>query len=681
MTTVQIQLLGEPRISIIGQSEIRLPTRKAQALLIYLASPPGVARSRDQLAGFLWSRNAEEQARTNLRQNLSRLRKALGDANQAVAADAHEIKLIPALVETDTSTFEGLARQSDAASWEAAAALLKGEYAAGFNIVEPNFEEWIASERRRVSDLAVGMLSRLLAHYEAAESHDDAATTAMKLLTMDALQEPAHQSLMRALANQGRFEAALQQYKICRDLLRKELDIDPSDEIRALNEEISRRRVTVRHVPYAPAVETEGLIRVIDGSAGNRKPVAPNMPPQLNGLNLSVPERPSIVILPFNNLTPEADQDHLAEGIRIDIQAALVKITGIFLIAAGSANAMRGHDAMAAGDALGVRYVLQGSIRRSGSQLRISAELIDVREGHAIWTETYDRLFTDGFDVQDEIIGNIVKSLDVKLLRGEQAAVWHKTLTNRDALESFYKGVGEFFKMQKDSMVRARQAFEAVDRMQPNISVGATWVALCHWFDAFKGWRSKPSTCLKMAGDWAEKAVSMDDPDGQAHMVQSHVHLMNRRVDDALIVGREAVQLRPNCTNANGFFANVLHFCGEQRDAIDHVTWAIRYSPVYPPFFADVLSQALLFNGDFDAAIAVAGESLRISPDGQTARLVMIAANWELGEYEQARQIGERVLASDSTFSIKRFSELQPYRNPVDLQNYVTKIKSAGLTE
>ena len=230
-------------------------------------------------------------------------------------------------------------------------------------------------------------------------------------------------------------------------------------------------------------------------------------------------------------------------------------------------------------------------------------------------------------------------------------------------------------------MARARHAFEAVDRMQPNISMGATWVALCHWFDAFKGWRSEPSTCLKMAGDWAEKAVSMDDPDGQAHMVQSHVHLMNRRFDDALIVGRKAVQLRPNCTNANGFFANVLHFCGEQRDAIDHVTWAIRYSPVYPPFFADVLSQALLFNGDFDAAIAVAGESLRINPDGQTARLVMIAANCELGEYEQARQIGDRVLASDSTFSIKRFSELQPYRNPVDLQNYVTKIKSAGLTE
>lgn len=679
MTTLRIQLLGEPCISVTGQSDVRLPTRKAQALLIYLACPPGVARSRDHLAGLLWSRNADEQARTNLRQNLSRLRKSLGSAKEAVVADAHEIELISDIVETDTSTFEGLVQQSDVASWEAAAALLNGEFAAGFNINEPGFEEWIAVERRRVSELAIGTLGRLLKHYEAENDHDNAAATARKLLAMDPLQEPVHQSLMRALANQDRFEAALQQYKICRDLLRKELDIDPGDGIRSLNDEISRRRAAVRHVPNAPAVETEGLIRVLGEGRSDAKTLAPNLPPQLQGLNLSAPERPSIVILPFNNLTTDAGQEHLAEGVRIDIQAALVKITGIFLIAAGSANAVRGYDAQTAGHALGVRYALQGSIRRAGSILRISAELIDVEDGQAIWTETYDRQFDDGFEVQDEIVAKIIIALDVKLLRGEHAAVWHKTLKNRDALENFYKGVQEFFKLQKDSMVRARRAFEAVDRIQPNVSIGATWVAMCHWFDAFKGWRNDPSKCLEKAGDWAEKAVAMDDPDGQAHMVLSHVHLMNRRFDDALIVGREAVQLRPNCTNANGFFANVLHFCGEQRDAIDHVTWAIRYSPIYPPFFADVLSQALLFEGDCDAAIAVAGESLRLNPDGQTPHLVMIASHWKQGDYSQARRIAERLIAAAPTFSLQKFAKLQPYRNPGDLNNYVAKLKSAGL--
>ena len=233
---------------------------------------------------------------------------------------------------------------------------------------------------------------------------DKAADIACKLLTFDPLQERVHQSLIRALARQERYESALQQYKQCRDLFRKELGIDPGDDTRALREEIARDRETQRHAPNAPAVETEDLIRVPGGQPPKEAAQGPNLPPQLQGLDLRVPERPSIVILPFDNLTGDAESNHLAEGIRIDIQAALVKITGIFLIAIGSANAMRGRDSQGAGEALGVRYALQGSLRRSGSKLRISAELIDVQAGNAIWTETYDCQFDDGFDVQDEII-------------------------------------------------------------------------------------------------------------------------------------------------------------------------------------------------------------------------------------------------------------------------------------
>jgi tetratricopeptide (TPR) repeat protein len=162
-------------------------------------------------------------------------------------------------------------------------------------------------------------------------------------------------------------------------------------------------------------------------------------------------------------------------------------------------------------------------------------------------------------------------------------------------------------------------------------------------------------------------------------MVLSHVHLMNRRFDDALIVGREAIRLRPNCTNANGFFGNVLHFCGEQRDAIEHVTWAIRYSPVYPPFFADVLALAFLFDGSVDAAMAVAGESLRLNPSGATPRLVLIAGHNERGQFAEAREVGERLLASDPGFSIRQFAERQPYRDKADFEKFLTRLNPAGL--
>ena len=543
----------------------------------------------------------------------------------------------------------------------------------------PPFEEWIATGRRRVSELAIAALGRLLAHYEDQNDPDKVAFLAGKLLAIDPLQERVHQSFMRALADQDRFESALQQYKTCRDLLRKELAIEPSEEMRALQAEIARRRDAVRRAPSAPAVETGGLLRILGDKPSAVTAVAANMPPQLQGLDLTVPERPSIVILPFENLTGDADSSHLTEGIRIDIQAALVKITGIFIIAAGSANAMRGRDTLSAGKALGVSYVLHGSLRRSGPRLRISAELIDVHSGNAIWTESYDRQFDDGFDVQDEIIGEIITALDVKLLRGEQAAVWHRTLKYRDALECFYKGVQEFFKMGREPILRARKHFETVDRKQPAVSIGATWIALCHWFDAFKAWGDDPAGSLQLAGEWAQRAFRMEDADGQAHTVLSHVHLMSRQFDDALIVGRDAIRLRPNCTNANGFFANVLHFCGEQSDAIEHVTWAIRYSPVYPPFFADVLALAYLFDGGLDAAMAMASESLRLNGAGTTARLVLIAAYSERGEFAQAREIGSQILAADDSFSLGRFAALQPYRNPADLERFVSSLSSAGL--
>lgn len=679
MTKLVLELLGEPRISTPDTHALRLPTKKSLALLIYLASPPGVPRSRDQLAGLLWGRSAQDQARSSLRQNLARLRKSLGGAKDAILADAQQIELDPECAEIDTSRFEGLLSGSGVEALAEASGLIRGEFARGLYINEDGFDEWITNERRRISELAVSGLSRLLSHYEEQNDFDHATAIACMLLTFDPLQERVHQSLMRSLAQQERYESALQQYKQCRDLLRQELDIDPGDETRALREEIARKRQTQRHAANAPAVETEGLIRVLGAKRPQQTPVAPDLPPQLQGLDLSTPKRPSIVILPFDNLTGNAENDHLAEGIRIDIQAALVKITGLFIIAAGSANAMRGRDALTAGKALSVNYVLQGSLRRSASKLRISAELIDVQSANAVWTDSYDRQFDDGFEVQDEIIGEIITALDVKLLRGEQAAVWHKTLKDRDALECFYKGVHEFFKMSKEPIGRARNYFEIVDKKQPSVSIGATWVALCHWFDAFKGWGSDPAGSLVQAGVWSQKAVQMEDADGQAHMVLSYVHLMNRRFDDSLIVGREAIRLRPNCTNANGFFANVLHYCGEQPDAIEHVTWAIRYSPVYPPFFADVLALALLFDGSFDAAMAVAGESLRLNPSGTTPRLVLIAAHNERGQFTEGREVGERLLAAEPGFSIKRFAERQPYRVKADLNNFLARLNSAGL--
>ena len=602
-------------------------------------------------------------------------------AGDAILVESHSVTLLPQAVDSDVATFESLIAKEDPVSLAAAVELLGGPFALGLATKEDEFEEWLRAERTRLAELSITGLGALLRRCEGEADFETGAVIARKLLAVDPLQEAVHRSLMHCLAGVERYESALQQYKACRDLLRKELNIPPSPKTEALNEEIARRRLHGKQIVYAPAVETSGLIQVIERDATDGSPLPAGVPPQLARLNLKPPERPSIVILPFRTLTGRAEDDHIAEGLRIDIQAALVKITGLMLIAAGSANAFRGAAPDHAAKALGVGYVLDGGVRRSGDDLRISCELIDGRARQTVWSEVFDCRLDESVDVQDRIVDRIVTALDVKLLHGEQARVWHKTLKDRQSLQLFYKGVDEFFKMQKPSNARARELFEAVDERQPNVSIGATWAALCHWFDAFKRWSPDPSASLERAGDWARKAVVMEDADGQAHMVLSHVHLLNRRFDDALIVGREAVALRPNCTNANGFFGNVLHYCGEQSDAIDHVTWAIRYSPVYPPLFADILALAYLLTEENPAAIALASESLRINPSGTTARLVLAAAHQSLGNLGEARSLGAEILSADPAFALGAFAKQQPYRNEADKTNFTAKLRAAGLPE
>lgn len=402
-------------------------------------------------------------------------------------------------------------------------------------------------------------------------------------------------------------------------------------------------------------------------------------PPQLQSLVMPLPDHPSVAVLPFNDLTGTDDRRYLAEGLRIDIQNALVKISGLFLIAVGSANAFRNSDPVHAGERLGVANVLHGAVRASGSTIRLDVQLIDVASRQVLWAERFEQTLDDTFAVQDEIAREVVTALDVRLVGGEQARVWRKTLRDVEALDHFYRGIEDFFRMEKEAMSRARRRFESVDRIQPQVPIGATWLAFAHWFDAFRRWTDDPRRSFALAGEWAAKAIAMEDADGQAHTVMGHVHLLDRNFDQALAVAQQAVAIRPNCTNANGFFANVLHFCGDQIRAIEHIKRAMRFSPVYPLFFAGILAAAYRADGQRAAAIIVAQEMLRLSPRDIQSRLALAACyavdGWQAG----AQAMADEILQIEPEFSVTAFAEAQPYRDANLLQSYVSELRDAGL--
>lgn len=404
------------------------------------------------------------------------------------------------------------------------------------------------------------------------------------------------------------------------------------------------------------------------------------LPRPLQNAKLSLPEKPSIVLLPFRNLSGDDERDFLAEGLRIDVQNALTKVSGVFLIAAGSANALRGASAQEAGAGLGVQYALQGTVRTAGNRVRVTAELTDTVAGQVVWSEQFDRTLDDAFELQDEIAARILTAMNVKLVAGEQAKVWHKTLKDLKALELFYKGVHAFFQMDRDEMVSARQCFEMVAQLHPEVATGTTWVALTHWFDIQRGWAESPEISRNLACEWAEKATAMEDADGQAQTVLSHVQLMNGNFDAALAAGREAIETRPACANANGFYANVLHYCGEQDDAIRHINLAMRYHPLNPPFFKNVLAAAYLAKGELDSTISTAKQTIQSAPSDIVARLVLTSAYEQSKQHEEAEAIASEIKQLDPAFSVTRFASSQFYRSPEYMDQLATDLRSAGLS-
>ncbi|MGQ0525102.1 MAG: winged helix-turn-helix domain-containing protein [Betaproteobacteria bacterium] len=401
--------------------------------------------------------------------------------------------------------------------------------------------------------------------------------------------------------------------------------------------------------------------------------------PQLQCGSSAQPREPSIVLLPFDALGNDELAAELAEGLRIDIQNALVKIARIRLIAAASANAFRGKSPELAAESLGVRYVLHGVVQMVESRARVFVELVDTLSARVIWAEQFTIVVSDSFTVQDEITRKVITALDIKLYSGEQARIWHQALADPDAVRLFYRGVRLFFRMERERMVEAQRAFEALSGMRPDSSIGPTWVALCHWVGYMRRWSGSQSESKQLAKRWGEAAAALQDADGQAHTVLAHVRLLDREFDAALDAGRNALLLRPGCANANGFFGNVLHFCGQQAEAIAHLRKGIRLQPVYPPFFASILAAAYLIGGHTDPAMVVAKEGLRLNPRDLQSRLVLVAANQLAGHQELATTFGREILRLEPDFSVGKHYGDQPYRDNKIVETQVEACRAAGL--
>ncbi len=356
---------------------------------------------------------------------------------------------------------------------------------------------------------------------------------------------------------------------------------------------------------------------------------------------LAPPDKPSIAVLPFQNLSGDADQDFFADGMAEDIITELSRMPWFFVIARNSSFSYKGRavDVKRVARELGVKYVLEGSVRSAGARLRITAQLIDASTGQHVWAERYDRQVTDIFDVQDEVNQSIVGTIAPEFLSFEAKRARRKDPAKLDAWECVMRGRAHLWKLSREEAAEAKVLFQRAVELAPRGEFGAGDLALIHFLEAYYRWSDTPERSLDYMVETAERAVAADDHDPWALTVLAWANIVAHRWDASLSVIDRAVVLSPNFASAIGIRGAILALQGEPEAGIDEIGRAIRLSPRdgMMVFWLMGLFWAYFSMARYEEAIATAQRAIGLAPQNPTFRRQLASALAWAGRLDEAR--------------------------------------------
>jgi adenylate cyclase len=413
----------------------------------------------------------------------------------------------------------------------------------------------------------------------------------------------------------------------------------------------------------------------------------PFEPASVERMALPLPEKPSIAVLPFDNLSGDPEQEYIADGMTENIISALSKISEMFVIARNSTFVYKGKSVKVqqVAEELGVRHILEGSVQKSDNRVRVTAQLIDALSGHHTWSEQYDRDMIDLFALQDEITKEIVVALQVKLTRGEQARVRHKTTDNIQAWGYVVKAQSLFEHYTKGDNAKARQLFEQAVQLDPNYAFAWTMLAWTHFIDVRAGFSKAPSESLKRAIELAKKASSLDDTLPDVHSLWNGIYLIQRHYDKAIAEGEKAITLGPNNALDHVLQAQTMRYAGRFEEAVVLAEKAIRLSPYYPAWYLVVLGASYRMAGRLDEALAVYMKLLERSKKGEynvwSAHGHLAGVYADLGREQEARAHVAELLRINPNFSLQYLNKVTFYKDPAHLKRGKDALRKAGVPE
>lgn len=668
MASLEIGLLGAFQLRLDGRA-IDLPGRRERALLAYLAMPPGEPRSRDKLAGMLWSERGEKQARDSLKQAVLKLRKTLDGARpEPLPADREFVTLDPAAVSVDTAEFERLIGEGTPDAIARATNLYRGDLLDGLDVNDPAFEEWLLMERQRFRDLAREALAGLLDSRMSDGRYDQAAAAARRLLMLDPLREGAHRALMRIYAEQGQTALALKQYQTCREALQRELGVKPEAETDRLYQSIQQHRSSSRQHPSSA-------------------PPTPTMdaPPQQARVDPAPPRKPSIAVLPFANLSGNPDQEYFSDGITEDITSGLARLHWLFVIARNSSFTFKGKavDAKEIGSRLGVRYLLEGSVRRADERVRIACQLIDAATGHHLWSDRFDGTLSDVFDLQDRITASVIGAIEPKLRHAEIERARRKPTDNTDAYDLYLRALALHNTLTFEDSLEALRLLDRAIQLDPNYAAAYGLAAYCHMRQRQRGWVASTTTeGARLARLAAQKG--QDDPEA-LWMAGISVAILTGETEDALALIERSLKLNPNSAAAWMVSGMTRAYAGDSATAIPHFERSIQLSPLDPLVYLTWYGMAFAHfaAGAYDESSSWLDRALRALPTYLPALRVKIAICALQGQMEDCRRFVERLLAivPDATLTQLRMHYEPSIRNAACRDTLMSGLRKAGLPE
>jgi adenylate cyclase len=540
---LEISLFGGFRVQRGTDQHIEFSGRKDCALLGYLAVSPGVPCSREKLAALLWGNSGDRQARDSLKQALLRLRRSFSLASSMpLVTNRHSVTLDRDSVTVDVGAFEHLLGTATPEALERAIALYRGDLLDGIQVRDLAYEDWLLVERQRLRGLAVEAATRLMTQSVSAGQRDRAATAARRLLNLEPLHEAACRTLMQVHAHRGERAQALKLFESLRDRLRQELGVTPEPETIRLYRSIrGRRQGEASPLVRSPADSRNGGHRswAIEGST-EKAARDEDRPDEARS-------KPSIAVLPFANIGGDPEDEHFADGLTEDIITDLSRVSALFVAARHSVFTFKGRavQVQQAARELNVSHVLEGSVRKAGGRVRITAQLVDGATGGHLWANRYDRSFDDIFVLQDEVTDSIVDILKVKLLPEELEGLASHSTTSVDAYRYYLMGRSFYLRgIDKHGLRIAREMFAKAVEFDPRYARAYATLAIC------------------------ESYLAMGDPQAT--------------YESFLANSRRALQLDPHLAEARALKGLALYAEGLYAEAAPEFERALRLDPDLP---------------------------------------------------------------------------------------------------